>query len=461
MSIEKVDRVYLIGIGGIGMSALARYFAGDGKAVAGYDRTSTDLTSVLLTEGMDIHFSDSVELIPEHFKHADGTLVIYTPAVPSSHEELSWFRNNGFLVLKRSEVLGELSKGKRTVAVSGTHGKTTITTFVSHLLTSSGLGCGAFLGGISKNYGTNLLAGNGSQNLVVEADEYDRSFLRLFPDFAVVTSIDADHLDIYGTYEAIALAFSQFIAQVKAGGSVVVKKDVRVAVDRTDITVYRYSLNDKCDFYAQGIRIENGVSIFDLVTPMGTIRDLQLHLPGHVNMENAVAASALALLAGVSADELRVGVASFKGVRRRFDIRYKQGDVVLVDDYAHHPVELRAAITAMREAFPSKRVTGVFQPHLFSRTRDLATDFAASLSLLDELYLLDIYPAREQPIAGVSSRLLLNMISIDKKQLVTKEELVTLLTKRDDLEVLIMMGAGDIDKLVTPVQNILEKRYSK
>lgn len=461
MNIEKVDRVYLIGIGGIGMSALARYFAGEEKAVAGYDRTSTDLTHALIKEGMSIHFSDEVALIPEQFKVAEGTIVIYTPAVPTHHLELNWFRSQGFKVLKRSEVLGELSRGKRTIAVSGTHGKTTITTFVAHLLTAGGMGCGAFLGGISKNYGTNFLAGSGSQNLIVEADEYDRSFLRLFPDYAVITSIDADHLDIYQTYEAITLAFSQFVAQVKAGGAVVIKMGVSVAIDRTDIAVYRYSLHQECDYYAQSIRLENGVSIFDLVTPQGIISDLQLHLPGHVNMENAVAASALALLGGISAEELRVGIASFKGVRRRFDIRFKQDDVVLVDDYAHHPVELRAAISAMRESFPGKHVTGVFQPHLFTRTRDLASDFAASLSLLDELYLLDIYPAREEPIVGVSSMLLLDMISISKKQLVSKEALVRLLAERNDLEVVIMMGAGDIDKLVTPVQQMLEKKYSQ
>jgi UDP-N-acetylmuramate--alanine ligase len=461
MSIEKVDRVYLIGIGGIGMSALARFFVSEGKSVAGYDRTSTELTTTLVSEGIDIHFSDDVNLIPEQFRKEDGTLVIYTPAIPSQHLELNWFNRLGYTVLKRSEVLGELSKGKRTLAVSGTHGKTTITTLVSHLLTAGGLGCGAFLGGISKNYGTNILVGKGSQNLVVEADEYDRSFLRLFPDLAVITSIDADHLDIYGTYEAIALAFSQFIGQVKSGGSVVIKKGVRVAINRKDIKVFRYSLNERCDFYAQSIRIENGISNFDLVTPMGIIHDIQLHLPGHVNMENAIAASALALLAGLPADKLRIGVASFLGVRRRFDIRFKHGKVVLVDDYAHHPVELCAAIMAMREAFPMRQITGVFQPHLFSRTRDLAVDFAASLSLLDEVYLLDIYPAREEPIPGVTSKVLFDMISIDQKHLISKNDLVAKLSERTDLEVLIMMGAGDIDKLVGPVQQMLEKRYSK
>jgi len=458
MSVTSVSRVYLVGIGGIGMSALARFFASDGKVVAGYDRTPTELTDALLTEGMAIHFEDSIGNIPDEFKTPAQTLVIYTPAIPTDSAELNWFLNNGFTVLKRSEVLGELSKGKNTIAIAGTHGKTTITTFVAHLLTNSGLGCGAFLGGISKNYGTNLLRPKGSNNLVVEADEYDRSFLKLFPNLAVVTSVDADHLDIYGTYEAIVDAFSSFVGQIKPGGSVVVKKGVNLRITNTQIRVYTYSLLEDADFHITNLHVENGVSTFTFVTPMGRIENVSLHLPGKVNLENAVAAAALALLSGVSPVELRLGVGSFMGVKRRFDTRFKGEGIILVDDYAHHPVELRAAINAMREAYPGKKVTGVFQPHLFSRTRDFADEFAASLSLVDELYLLDIYPAREQPIQGVSSQMLLDRVSIKNKQLVGKVELIEALKKKTDLEVLIMMGAGDIDKLVAPLQEIFEKR---
>jgi len=458
MSVTSVSRVYLVGIGGIGMSALARFFASDGKVVAGYDRTPTELTDALVAEGLAIHFEDAVANIPSEFKVPSETLVIYTPAIPADSAELNWFRGNGFTVLKRSEVLGELSKGKNTIAISGTHGKTTITTFVSHLLTHSGMGCGAFLGGISKNYGTNLLTPKGSNNLVVEADEYDRSFLKLFPNLAVVTSVDADHLDIYGTYEAIVEAFSNFVGQIKQGGSVVVKKGINLKVTNSQIKTYTYSLLEDADFHIADLRVENGVSIFTLVSPMGRIENVNLHLPGKVNLENAVAASALALLSGVSAEKVRLGVGSFLGVKRRFDTRFKGKGMVLVDDYAHHPVELKAAINAMREAYPGKRVTGVFQPHLFSRTRDFADDFAASLSLVDGLYLLDIYPARELPIAGVTSRMLLDRVTIKNKQLIGKEELVEVLSKRNDLEVLIMMGAGDIDKLVAPLQQIFEKR---
>lgn len=458
MSVTSVSRVYLVGIGGIGMSALARFFASDGKVVAGYDRTPTELTDALVAEGLAIHFEDAVANIPSEFKVPSETLVIYTPAIPADSAELNWFRGNGFTVLKRSEVLGELSKGKNTIAISGTHGKTTITTFVSHLLTHSGMGCGAFLGGISKNYGTNLLTPKGSNNLVVEADEYDRSFLKLFPNLAVVTSVDADHLDIYGTYEAIVEAFSNFVGQIKSGGSVVVKKGINLKVTNSQIKTYTYSLLEDADFHIADLRVENGVSIFTLVSPMGRIENVNLHLPGKVNLENAVAASALALLSGVSAEKVRLGVGSFLGVKRRFDTRFKGKGVVLVDDYAHHPVELKAAINAMREAYPGKKVTGVFQPHLFSRTRDFADDFAASLSLVDELFLLDIYPARELPIAGVTSQMLLDRVTLKNKQLIGKEELVEVLSKRNDLEVLIMMGAGDIDKLVAPLQQIFEKR---
>ncbi len=458
MSVTSVSRVYLVGIGGIGMSALARFFVSDGKAVAGYDRTPTELTDALVSEGMAIHFDDAVVNIPSEFKVSTDTLVIYTPAIPADSPELNWFKANGFTVLKRSEVLGELSKGKNTIAIAGTHGKTTITTFVSHLLTHSGMGCGAFLGGISKNYGTNLLRPNGSNNLVVEADEYDRSFLKLFPNLAVVTSVDADHLDIYGTYDAIVEAFSNFVDQIKPGGSFVVKKGVNLQIKNSKIKAYTYSLLDDADFHIIDLRVENGVSIFTLVTPMGRIENVNLHLPGKVNLENAVAASALALLSGVSAEEVRLGVGSFLGVKRRFDTRFKGKGIVFVDDYAHHPVELKAAINAMREAYPGKKVTGVFQPHLFSRTRDFADDFAASLSLVDELYLLDIYPAREQPIPGITSEMLLDRVTIKNKHLIGKEELVEVLRTKSDIEVLIMMGAGDIDKLIAPLQHIFEKR---
>ncbi|MDR0693940.1 MAG: UDP-N-acetylmuramate--L-alanine ligase [Prevotellaceae bacterium] len=488
--------VYFLGIGGIGMSALARYYKYTGAQVAGYDRTPSPLTAELEREGMDIHYEDDVTLIPPAFTASpEKTLVVYTPALPAEHRELNYFRENNYPLIKRSKALGHIAATKTTLAVAGTHGKSTITTLLAHLLTQAGGGCTAFLGGISKNYHTNLLLSD-SPVLVAEADEFDRSFLQLFPQMAVITATDADHLDIYGTAGAVKQAFATFAQQVQPGGALILKLGVELPLPRTPFTVYRYALDQPCDFYASNIRrMDNGLSRFDLHLLGTVVPDCTVGVPGWMNIENAVAAAACLWLTRVESGEWRMengewimesgewimdngevrkecsplsiihpplsilkkALASFAGVQRRFDVQFNTPRCTYIDDYAHHPEELRAAITSLREVFPQRKITGIFQPHLYTRTRDFAGGFAESLSLLDELILLDIYPAREAPIAGVSSQMIFDRVTIPQKQLCTKSELMDIL-KTKSPEVLATFGAGDIDRFVQPIKEWLERK---
>jgi UDP-N-acetylmuramate--alanine ligase len=456
----EMKNVYFIGIGGIGMSALARYFLHRHKPVAGYDRTRTPLTEALEREGALIHYSDSAQRIPPDFRSGGGdTLVVYTPAVGSDNSELDFFRKSGVKTVKRSEALGVIAANRRLLAVAGTHGKTTTSTMLAHIMTEAGEGCTAFLGGISKNYGANLLLSE-SPFMVAEADEYDRSFLQLFPEVAVVTSLDADHLDVYGSLGELQRAFATFVGQLKPGGALVVKKKLTRSgkpafMPHLDRRVYTYAFDERADFYADNVRaLEGGYYSFDLCTPGQTLRGCTLGAPGWVNVENAVAASAAAWVAGADAQKLPEALKTFRGVQRRLDVQLATPTLTYIDDYAHHPEELRAAITSIRGMFPEKKITGVFQPHLYSRTRDFAAEFAESLSLLDELILLDIYPAREKPIEGVTSSLIFDKVSIGCKTMCAKEDLPKALNKKN-LQVLVTLGAGDIDAMVESIREEL------
>ena len=443
------------------MSALARYFMHEGCAVAGYDRTATPLTARLEAEGAQIHYEDSVAAIPQQFLERD-TIVVYTPAVPADHSEMCYFRENGFRMLKRSQMLGELSVGKYVMAVAGTHGKTTTSTLVSWLNTAAANVGSAFLGGVSKNFDSNLVLGEG-RRLAVEADEFDRSFLQLNPDLAVDTSADADHLDIYGTHEAVKEAFSQFIDRIKAGGALVMKQGVDVEVRNSGITTYRYSFNEPTDFYAKNLKLlPTGHYTFDIVTPFGVIEECTLGIPGWVNVENAVAAVALFVLAErsegkeVDSDALRAALASFTGVKRRFEFYVNTPKAVYMDDYAHHPRELSAAITSVAKMFPGRRLTAVFQPHLYTRTRDLYREFAEALSLADEVVLLPIYPARELPIEGIESEIIAELVTVPCT-IVEREALAETLA-RMDTDVVVTFGAGNIDAYCQAVADVIAKK---
>lgn len=458
LSINQIENVYFLGIGGIGMSALARYFLFNKKNVAGYDRTESALTKSLEKEGAAIHYTEDINLIPSNFKKSN-TLVVYTPAIPSDHEELTAFKNDEFNILKRSRVLGLITDPLNCVAISGTHGKTTTSTLMAHIFKTANVDCAAFLGGISKNYNTNLLLPeNNSPWVVAEADEFDHSFLQLHPYLALITSIDADHLDIYGTREAIVDSFRIFASQVKEGGAFVVKKGLPIkSEDNLHARFYSYALEDKADFYGTNVRLEDYSYHFDLITPNGVICNLILGYPGRMNVENAVGASALALLAGVGEDAIRASLLSFGGVKRRFDYHLKTDKIVYIDDYAHHPKELRATISSVRELYQDKKIMGIFQPHLYSRTRDLSDEFAESLSLLDDLILLDIYPARETPIPGITSKIIFDKVTCSEKTMCTKNELIEVL-KNKKPEVLLTLGAGDIDQFINPITQLLGKR---
>lgn len=457
MNIEQITSVYFVGAGGIGMSALIRYFLSKGKRVAGYDRTPSDLTAELNKEGSEIHYEDNVPLIPEYCQDPASTLVVYTPAVPDTHTELIYFREHGFEIMKRARVLGEITRSSRGLCVAGTHGKTTTSSMTAHLLKQSNVDCNAFLGGILKDYESNLMLSDKSDLTVIEADEYDRSFHQLTPYMAVITSADPDHLDIYGTPEAYRESFEHFTSLIRPDGCLIMKKGIPVTPRLLPgVKLYTYSVGENADFRAENIRIGNGEIVFDFVAPGETVRDINLGVPVKVNIENGVAAMALAWLNGATAEELRKGMASFSGARRRFDFQLKRSDIVLIDDYAHHPEELKASISSVKELYAGKKITGIFQPHLYTRTRDFATDFAASLSLLDELILLDIYPAREEPIPGVTSRIIFDQVTIPRKQLCTKDQLLQVVSQ-NKYEVVLMVGAGDIDRLVAPVKEILEK----
>ncbi len=450
---------YFLGIGGIGMSALARFFRAKGFDVAGYDRTRSDLTQQLEKEGIAIHYEDEVSLIPTLFKQPDNTLVVYTPAVPADHSERLFFERHGFKLLKRAQVLGEITRQQRGICIAGTHGKTTTSTMTAHLLKESHVDCNAFLGGISKNYTTNLLLSQKSDYVVIEADEYDRSFHQLTPYMAVITAADPDHLDIYGTPEAFRESFEHFTSLVREGGYLIVKKGAELT-PRVHPTVkcYTYAVDQDADFKATNVRISNGEITFDFHTPTEEIHNIRLGVPVPVNVENGTAAMALAWLAGATAEELKAGMASFKGIHRRFDMQYKSDKVVFIDDYAHHPTELKTSISSIKQVYGERKVCGIFQPHLYTRTRDFAEGFAEALSLLDEVILLDIYPAREQPIPGVTSQIIFDRITTKKKTLCTKQELLGILEKKKDFDVLATFGAGDIDRLLPDIKRLLEER---
>ena len=450
MNLASIHKIYFLGIGGIGMSALARYFLMNGAEVHGYDKTPTSLTGLLQSEGMKIHFTEDVSQIPPSID-----LVVYTPAVPVEHAEFRHFGLMGTPMLKRAEVLGLISTAYHTIAVAGTHGKTTITTMAAHLLTQSTVGCSAFLGGISKNYGSNLLFNKNSEFLVVEADEFDRSFLHLHPQTAIITSMDADHLDIYGSAENLRESFLQFASQVVAGGNLIIHHSLKSAFPKPDNSrnFYTYGIECKVDFSAHNLRLAENHYTFDLHHPSGIINNITLGFAGYYNVENSVAAIAAALISGVDTEAIRTSLPLFGGVKRRFEIHINEPRFAYIDDYAHHPAELKACISSARRMFPGRQITGIFQPHLYSRTRDFSDEFARSLEMLDKVILLDIYPARELPITGITSEWLLQKINLKDKQLMPVASVPEWL-RLNQPDVLLTMGAGDIDLLVSPIETI-------
>lgn len=447
---------YFLGIGGIGMSNLARYFLSQGKMVAGYDRVETPLTKLLVEEGAQVHYTDDLAIIPAQFKNKNKTLVIYTPAIPLVHSEFTWFKEQGFEMMKRAQVLGAITQNSDAICISGTHGKTTVSSMVAHILKQSQVDCNAFLGGILKNYNTNLLLSNNSNVTVVEADEYDRSFHWLQPWIAVITSADPDHLDIYGTAEAYRDSFEHFTSLIRDDGYLLIRSGAPVTPKvKPGVKVYTYS-EEVGDFHAQNVRIGNGEIVYDFVSSDIVIKDICLGVPLWINIENSIVAIAAALISGASPEEIKKAIKSFAGPKRRFDFLIKQDDIVFLDDYAHHPKELLASISSVKQLYPNKKITGVFQPHLYSRTRDFADDFANSLSLLEDVILLDIYPAREEPIEGVTSSIIFDKITSEHKVLIKKEELLSYLECKE-IEVLVTFGAGDIDKLLPEIKGLLLK----
>ncbi len=454
-----IKNVYFLGIGGIGMSALARYFKFTGRNVAGYDRTPTALTKAMQAEGIDVHFEDDIRKIPSNWDPA-STLAVFTPALPDEHKELSWFREKPIALLKRAKVLGLVCNERSGIAVSGTHGKTTVSTMVANILNKTYTGCGAFLGGISKNFGTNLLLPKvESPWIVVEADEFDRSFLHLTPQLALVTSIDADHLDIYGQKDKIVESFEKFISQIMPGGSLVIKKGVELNIEKTNAKIYTYSLRGDTDFTTVNLQLnsEGGFYQFDIKTPDGIITGCKMNYPGLLNVENAVGAASLAFLAGATPNEIKMGLEDYQGVIRRFDVRFRNDKYIYIDDYAHHPEELKAFISSVKELFKGRKLTGIFQPHLYSRTRDFSAEFAASLDLLDTAILIPLYPAREEPIIGITSGIIFNQMKLADKHYVTKPEMLDIL-RNDNCEIVLTMGAGDIDGLANDIIEILKNR---
>jgi UDP-N-acetylmuramate--alanine ligase len=429
-----------------------------GKKVGGYDRTPSELTLKLIEEGADIHYEEAPEKIPGEFKNPGNTLVVYTAAMPEDHILLQYFRKHGFTIYKRAQVLGMLTRSSKGLCAAGTHGKTTTSTMTAHLLHQSQVGCDAFLGGISKNYGTNLLLSDDSAYVVIEADEFDRSFHWLSPYATIITSTDADHLDIYGTEEAYLESFNHYTSLIQPGGSLVIREGIRLQPRLQEgVRLYTYS-SESGDFHAENIRIGGGEIVFDYVSPLGNISDVQLGVPVAINIENGIAAMALAQLSGVSNEEIKTGMASFRGVDRRFDFKIKTDKVVYLSDYAHHPEEIKQSILSMRALYGDKKLTGIFQPHLYTRTRDFYLEFAESLSLLDEVILTDIYPARELPIEGVSSQLIYDNLRPDiDKILCTKEEVIDILKKKE-IEVLMTLGAGDIENYAPQICEILNER---
>lgn len=450
---NNYKNIYFIGIGGIGMSAIARYYKFKGCNVSGYDKTESELTEELIAEDIGVHYEDNTDFIP---KDVENTLVVYTPAIPHDLKELVYVQEHGYTLLKRSKTLGEIAKGQRCLAVAGTHGKTTTSTLLAHIFTDSKVGCSAFLGGISKNYDTNLLVSH-NPTIVAEADEFDRSFLQLFPEIAVITAMDADHLDIYGDLKHVHEAFQAFAGQVS--GTVITKLGLDITPNHTKARIMRYSYNDpRADFYADNLRKDEcGYFTFNLKYPDGVIKDCRVGVPGWVNVENAVAASAIALVYGIDPEAIRHALGTFLGVKRRFDIHVNRPGCAYIDDYAHHPNEISTAISSMRDIFPGRRLTAIFQPHLYTRTRDFADEFAKALSDVDKLILLDIYPAREEPIPGVSSRLIFDKVTAPEKVLLKKEMLMKYL-EDEKIDTLITFGAGNIDRFIPQITDMLNKR---
>lgn len=440
------------------MSALVRYFLSKGKHVAGYDRTPSELTETLIAEGAQIHYEENAGLIPDACKDKETTLVVLTPAIPHDHAELTYFRNNGFEIQKRAQVLGAITHSSKGLCVAGTHGKTTTSTMAAHLLHQSHVGCTAFLGGISKNYGTNLLLSDKSPYTVIEADEFDRSFHWLSPYMSVITSTDPDHLDIYGTEQAYLESFEHYTTLIQPGGALVIRKGVSLKPQvQKGVKIYTYS-RDEGDFHAKNIRIGNGEIFIDFVAPDTRINDIRLGVPVSINIENGVAAMALAHLNDATDEEIRQGMASFRGVDRRFDFKIKNDRIVFLSDYAHHPSEIKQSVRSMRELYTDRKITAIFQPHLYTRTRDFYKEFADSLSLLDEVILVDIYPAREQPIAGVSSQLIYDNLRPGIEKSMCHKKDIPDIVRNKEINVLITLGAGDIDNYVPEICKILENR---
>lgn len=458
MNIEDIKSVYFIGAGGIGMSALVRYFLSKGIYVAGFDRTPSELTEKLIQEGAAIHYEENENLIPESCKNKNTTLVVYTPAIPLTHKEWQYFSKNGFEIEKRAQVLGTITRSYKGLCVAGTHGKTTTSTMAAHLLHQSHVQCTAFLGGISKNYNSNLILSDKSNFVVIEADEFDRSFHWLSPYMSVITATDPDHLDIYGTKEAYLESFRKYTSLIRPDGCLIIHTDLEVKPNvQKGVAIYTYS-RTKGDFHAENIRIGNGEIVFDFVSPKGNIKNISLGVPVSINIENGIAAMALAQLNGVTAEEIRKGMVSFKGVDRPFDFKIKNDKLVFLSDYGHHPAEIRQSALSIREIYKDKKISVLFQPHLYTRTRDFYKDFAESLSLFDEVILVDIYPAREAPIPGVTSKLIYDNLKPGVEKMMCHKEDILKTIESKKFEVLVSLGAGDIDNYVPQITEILKKR---
>lgn len=463
MNISTVHSVYLIGIGGIGMSALARWFKQNGFAVGGYDKTPSDLTSALESEGMWIHYIDSIQEVPAEFKQKEKVLIIFTPAIPGDHRELMYFRAHTYALYKRSQVLGFLTKELKTIGIAGTHGKTTTSSMVAHILYQSGMECSAFLGGITQNYGTNILIGDHSDGkgwVVAEADEYDRSFLQLSPDIAVINNIDPDHLDIYEDVQSFYDSFNDYLNKIKPDGVVIRSEAAHVVIPPQVKEVITFGESATADYRIINVVTEHGSVTFDLAHNTNPWNNISIEIPGMHNVMNATAAGLSAYYAGVSIGNIKSSLKSFGGVKRRFEYIYKSKNIVYIDDYAHHPTELEALLKAVKSVYPEKKITAVFQPHLFSRTRDFMNEFANSLALADELFLLDIYPARELPIEGISSSILLDLIPMKNKKVVQKEALLESIESAQ-IEILVTAGAGDIDRFIQPIKELCERKHGK
>ena len=459
MTLKDIKSVYFIGAGGIGMSAIARYFVSRGLVVAGYDKTPSDLTRQLEHEGILLHYDEDIEKIPHACRNIESTLVVYTPAIPAEHRELVYFKQNGFTIMKRAQVLGILTEGNKGLCFAGTHGKTTTSTMCAHIMHQSHIDCNAFLGGISKNYETNYILSKQSNYVVIEADEFDRSFHWLRPWMTVITSTDPDHLDIYGTKEAYLESFEHYTTLIREGGALIIHRGLEMKQKAPEgVRIYDYSLSEG-DFHAENIRIHDGEITFDFVSPIESIKDIILGQPIPINIENGVAAMAMAQLNGCTAEELKYGMRTYKGVDRRFDFKLKTDKIVFLSDYAHHPKEIFQSAKSIRELYKTRRITAIFQPHLYTRTRDFYKDFASALSQLDEVVLTEIYPARELPIEGVTSKLIYdNLAEGVEKHMIKKDDVMQFVSDHD-FEVLVVLGAGDLDNQVPEIEQLLRRKY--